>query len=49
MTLDQLNSVIKEMKEEDKKREPVKQDESVSEEEKANQRYGSKVYPKRNY
>lgn len=49
MTLDQLSNVINEMKEEDKKREPVKQDESVSEEEKANQRYGSKVYPKRNY
>lgn len=50
MTLDQLSEVIKKMKEDDAKRpapsEPQKAD---SEEPKENQRYGSKVYPKRNY
>lgn len=50
MTLDQLGEVIKKMKEDDAKRPaPSEPQKTNSEEPKENQRYGSKVYPKRNY
>ena len=50
MTLNQLCEVIKQMKEDDAKRQPTEEPKNSSEEEpKENQRYGSKVYPKRNY
>ena len=50
MTLNQLSEVIKQMKEDDAKRQSIEEPKNSSEEEpKENQRYGSKVYPKRNY
>lgn len=50
MTLNQLSEVIKQMKEDDAKRQSTEEPKNSSEEEaKENQRYGSKVYPKRNY
>lgn len=50
MTLNQLGEVIKQMKEDDAKRQLTEEPKNSSEEEpKENQRYGSKVYPKRNY
>ena len=50
MTLNQLSEVIKQMKEDDAKRQSTEEPKNSPEEEsKENQRYGSKVYPKRNY
>lgn len=50
MTLSQLGEIIKQMKEDDAKRQSTEEPKNSPEEEpKENQRYGSKVYPKRNY